>query len=685
MEEDNGSVATREQKAAGAASEGVKQAYKRLREPIWLAGCEVRNRVVRTAHSTGFELGGRVTDRTIAYHRARAKGGAGLLILGVAPIHESCAKRPGRDAQSLALYTDECIEGLSRLADAVHEEGTKLFQQLWHGGAQSLQLDWGLPWGPSDVPSPLYGIPVIPMTVAMIDELVAAFAAGARRCQKAGLDGVEIHAAHGYLHAQFLGRSTNRRTDEYGGSVMNRTLFLRRCLEAVREAVGPGFPVGLRISGSEAHEDGMQPDETVEIVRIVDGLGLVDFVDVSMGDYFTLEKGIAPMHEALCYELPTSEPVTRAVSIPTIVTGRIMNLHDADRIVAEGIADMVSFVRSMIADPELAQKSFAGREQDVRPCISCNQGCVGGVMNPALNHITCTVNPAIGFEGADPFPATHAPRKVLVIGGGPAGLEAAYTAARRGHKVTLCEAGRDIGGAIVYARRAPKRADIGMIVDHLAEQLVLLQVDIRLNTYVDLDEVRDIAPDAIILATGGEARALGQQRWRPGIVVPGISLPHVMSTSDLLGGAVRHPKSALVFDDIGHAAAASVAEYLLEHDCTVTFATSFPSIATTLETTLQRNPLQGRLRSHEGFSEFTRCSLVAIEKGKATIQDLDNKRTTQVDAEVVVIDTGVDPRRDLYEPLVEAGYEVHLAGDAMLPGDLQRAIAAGRRAGQLVI
>ena len=659
--------------------------YRRLRQPIKVGNCEIRNRIVRTAHTVGFETGGKVTDRSIAYHRARAKGGAGLLILGVAPVHESTAKRPGRDAHSVALYTDDCIEGLARLADAVHAEGSRIFQQLFHGGPQALQIDWGPPWGPSDVTSPLYGIPVIPMTIQMIDALVEAFASAALRCKKAGLDGVEVHAAHGYLHAQFLGWATNRRTDEYGGSLINRTLFLRRCLTAVRAAVGPGYPVGVRLSGSEAHEDGLQSDEVAKIAEMLDQQGLVDFVDVSMGDYFTLDKGIGPMHEPICYEIPTSRPVTHAVKVPTIVTGRIMNLHDADRIVADGDADMVSMVRAMIADPDLPEKSFAGREDDVRPCISCNQGCVGGVLNPAINHITCTVNPGIGFESTDQFPATKSARRILVVGGGPAGLEAAYTAARRGHKVILCEASDSLGGAIVHARRAPRRADIGIIADYLVEQIGKLGVEVRYNTYVELDEVQSIAPDAVVVATGGEQRTSGRQRWRPGIKVPGIESSHVLAPADLLGGRGRDAKTAVIFDDMGHAAAVGAAEYLLQKGCSVTFATSFACVAAQLEITLQRGAVQGRLRSYDNFREFCRSSLLEVASKSAKIQDLDSGRITQHDADVVIVDTGVDPRQKLYHEVLDAGYEAHLVGDAMMPGDLQRAIATGRRVGQAIV
>jgi len=659
-----------------------KQRYARLREPIMIGDCVVRNRIVRTAHATGYSVDGKFTNREIDYQVARARNGVGLIILGCEPVHRSTAR--GVPSHHVMLFNDQFIDGHARLAEAVHRHDTKIFQQIWHGGPQAFQEDGGFPWGPSDVISPVFGAPVIPMTQDMIDDVIAGFASAARRCKEAGLDGVEIHAAHGYLHGQFLSQGTNRRTDGYGGSLYNRTLFTRQCLAAIRAEVGPGFAVGVRLSGSEGYEDGIQPQECAETAMILEKEGLVDFIDVSIGGYFALDLAIGPMYRPLCYELPTSRPVTEAVKVPTIVTGRIMNLHDAERIVAEGIADMVSMVRAMIADPELVSKSFDGREKDVRPCISCNQGCVGGAANPAINRVICTVNPGVGFEGVEQFPRTEKSRRILVVGGGAAGLEAAYTAARRGHKVVLAEAGKALGGTITLARRAPGREDIGTIADYLAEQINELGVDVRLNTFVDEEAIRAIAPDAVIVATGGEPRRSGRQRWRPGIRVSGIGLSHVVTPVEVLGGMVRNAKSALIFDDIGHASGVSVAAYLLERGCGVTFATNFQSVAAELWATGQREGLQGRLRKYDNFREFTRSSLIEVTATSARLRDLDSGKETIVAADVVVLETGVDPRQELYGELVKMGVEAHLAGDAAIPGDLLKAIASGRHAGQLV-
>lgn len=447
-------------------------AYEILQEPVQIAGCRVPNRIVRTAHATGFARG-EISPRLIAYHAARARGGVGLSFVEIAAVHPSTPS-------GVIAFHDGVIDGYRKLADACRPHGMRLFQQLWHGGSNAVPLDGGPAWGPSTVPEAQHGRTPLPMTQGMIDEVVAGFAAAARRCRQGGLDGVEVHGAHGYLPGQFLSPLTNRRSDGYGGSLENRTRFLREVLAAIRAAVGAGFPVGVRLSGTEGVAGGIQPDEARRTAEILEAAGLVDFVNVSMGSYYAFHKFIGAMHEPLGYEIPTSEPATKAVRVPTIVTGRIMDLHDAEQIVRSGIADLVSMVRATIADPEIVAKSFRGDAKRVRPCISCNQGCVGGLLG-AVGHVGCLVNPEAGFEADAQLAPARAPRRVLVVGGGPAGLEAALTAARRGHRVTLCEAGTQLGGVAQLARRAPHREDMVVIANWLAQELELLGVQVRLG------------------------------------------------------------------------------------------------------------------------------------------------------------------------------------------------------------
>lgn len=653
----------------------MAEEYRRLREPITIGNCTVPNRIVRTAHATGFAFGV-VSDRLIAYHEARARGGVGLHFLEIASVHPTS---PG----SLMAFDDIVIDGLSRIAERIHVHGMRVFQQLWHGGANAKPLDGTPSWAPSEVPEPTYNTLPQPMTQTMIDEVVGGFAAAARRCEQAGLDGVEVHGAHGYLVGQFLSPKTNERTDDYGGPLENRVRFASEVLAAIRAAVSPGFPIGIRLSGTEGIPDGIQPEEAAATAAMLEARGLVDFVNVSMGSYYAFPKFIGAMHEPLGYELPTSGVVTAAVKVPRIVTGRIMDLHDAERVLADGIADLVSMVRATIADPELVAKSFGGAEDRVRPCISCNQACVGGLFGPAMA-VGCVVNPDAGHEhlGNDPFPPVDQPRKVLVIGGGPAGLEAANTAARRGHRVVLCEAADELGGQVRWARRAPHRQDVAAITNWLGDECKRVGVEIRTGALVDRHYVDREAADVVILASGGESRRDGRQRARPGVDVPGVDLPHVVTPSDVLGGWGRAAERVVVFDDTGGIAAVSVAEHLLEHGHVVTLVTSWDEVGAGLGASLQREPAQQRLRSYPGYAERTRRALVAIDEDSVRIDALDGSSPETLPAQLVVLETGADPRRELLDDLLAAGYDVRLVGDALEASDLQHAVASGRDAGQ---
>ena len=651
-------------------------AYEILQEPVRINGCVIPNRIVRTAHATGFAHG-EVSPQLIAYHEARARGGVGLSFLEIAAVHPSTPS-------SIFAFRDGVQDGYRRVADAIHRHGMRVFQQLWHGGSSATPLDGGPAWGPSTVPEPLQGRTPLPMTQGMIDEVVAGFASAARRCQEGGLDGVEVHGAHGYLVCQFLSPLTNRRSDGYGGSLVNRTRFLREALAAMRTAVGPDFPIGVRLSGTEGVEGGIQPDEASRTAEMLAAAGLVDFVNVSMGSYYAFPKFIGAMHEPLGYELPTSELVTKAVRVPTIVTGRIMDLHDAERVVRSGIADLVSMVRATIADPEIVAKSFRGDAKRVRPCISCNQGCVGGLLG-APGKVGCLVNPEAGFEGAPQVVRAETPRRVLVVGGGPAGMEAAYTAARRGHRVVLCEAGRSLGGVSQLARRAPHREDMVVIANWLALELELLGVELRLGAPVTAAEAAAGGFDAVIVATGGEPRRDGRSRHRPTLAVEGVGLPHVGTPEDVLAGRLGDgARSALVYDDFGHVSGASTAEYLLARGCRVTFVTGQASLASELGPSLQADPYNARLRSHQDFTLFTRTIVTTIAPDRATLRDLDTALECEVEAELVVFETGALPRRELYDALVARGIEAHLAGDALSTRDMQHAFATGRRAGAAV-
>jgi len=520
------------------------------------------------------------------------------------------------------------------------------------------------------------------MTKQMIDEMVNAYAQAAEKCERWGLDGIEIHAAHGYLPAQFLSPAFNRRTDDYGGPFENRIRFLVEVISAVRAVVAKTFVVGVRLA-PDGIVGGVSVQEVARLARMLEQRKLIDYLNVSLGGYQTVAKIIGAMHEPAGYELPTSDLVTKGSSVPTMVSGRFRTLEEGDQVIRAGRASMVSYVRALIADPDLVAKTIRGHADRVRPCIACNQGCNGGLWVPPYR-MGCTVNPAVGFEermGDDRLIMTSSPRRILVVGGGPAGMQSARVAALRGHKVTLAEAKPDLGGAALAAARAPTRQSISDVTTWLAAEIYRLGVSVRLSTSVELDDITDEWQD-VIVATGSTPRMDGVQSRNPGEPVEGMAQPHVISTHDLFSGVRRGlGQSAVVIDDCGNYEAIAAAEYLCTAGLEVNLVTRHVSVGARVEWHLVVEPALERLAKYE-FVAHVRVRALSIGKDTVRIAhtylSASTDRVTILPADTVVFVSHNRSNRILYDGLVNKGsLRPYIVGDANSARDLQAAMREG--------
>ncbi len=658
-------------------------ALKHIFNPISINNLELKNRIARAAHGTSYGRGA-VTDELVDYHEARARSGVGLSILEATAVH------PSSYTHTVTAWDDNIIPGFKRLAEAHHQHGARMFVQLWHGGHRWAPANGTAPISASSVPSPLGAVNTpLPMTLDQIDMIVDAYAAAARRVRESGLDGVEVHFGHGYLIHQFLCPLTNKRDDAYGGVLDNRMRLGRRVLEAVREAVGGDFPIGIRISDYN-FPGGLTAEDAGEVVARLCTEKRVDYVSASMGSPYSIASMLGAMDMPTGYMLSSSAQIAARATVPTMIAGRYRTLEEADQAIREGSADMVSLVRAMIADPDLVAKTAGGKADRVRPCIACNQGCVAGIRT-ALQRMLCTVNPAVGFEATlseHLITRTSKPKKVVVVGGGPAGLEAARLAATSGHKVVLFEAQPTLGGALNIARLAPKLQTIGDIAQWLEQEVYELGVDVRLSNYVEADDVRAEQPDVVVIATGSLPRMDGMQVQRPEAPVPGFDLPHVLSSHEVFHvPRDRLGASAIVFDDVGHYEAIAVAEHLISQGLKVTFVTRHSSFAPQIEAMVRTDPALARLRQGD-FWLVVRARLASISKGACELGWLDGAQTWRVDADTVVMVTYNQPQADLYFALgggdrTPVPYTLHLVGDANAPRDLLMAIREGHMAGRI--
>ncbi|RJP69073.1 MAG: FAD-binding protein [Candidatus Abyssobacteria bacterium SURF_17] len=625
---------------------------------------ELANRVVMPPMGTG--LGNddaTVSEALLAYIRRQAKSGAGLVVSEITAVHPSGSVSPTH----LGAYDDRFIPGLRKYAGAVHEAGGKAAMQLHHGGRESFfLLMQGEAIGPSAIPSVVYRQPPREMTLKEIHEIIDSFGRAARRAREAGFDAVEVHGAHGYLLTQFLSALSNQRQDEYGGSFDNRARFVIEVLEAVRKSVGNDFPISLRLSAEECIKGGYTVEDIQTILPRLVNAG-ADIIHASLGTHGT-PAGItsAPAEYEPGFNVWRAKKIKEVISVPVITVGRFTDPALADEVIARGEADMVAFGRQQLADPDYLIKAKEGRTNDIRICIACNQGCIERLMLEPGSSVRCAINPETGQELIYPRTLASTRRKVWVIGGGPAGLTAAYEAARIGHTVSLFEKEEKAGGQIFYASKAPYKEVYDAWIQWLIFQVQAIGVEVKTHTLVTETMLDEEQPEAVILATGAE-------KIIPPI--PGIDLPLVCDAFQILGDEVKPLRNVVIIG--GGMIGMETADFLIDKGCAVTVVELLPR-SPVKKFASHGYMLHKRLRDGGGRL-LLGTEVVAIREDSVVV--VSEERGEEVlPAEQVVIAVGTRPRNELKEALSERNIRHFVVGDASGPRRIIEATEEGARA-----
>jgi 2,4-dienoyl-CoA reductase-like NADH-dependent reductase (Old Yellow Enzyme family) len=658
----------------------------RLWEPIDIGPVTVPNRVFVSAHETHHGDNRRMTERYVAYVAARARGGAGLVMPGGASVHPH-----GEHTGHLPIWGKECIPDYGKLAQAVHETDSKVFVQLFHRGLQDVGTDRLEDWHPLPAPSalasPVYGRVAKPMDDEEIADTVRHYGLAAANMRDAGIDGIELSAGHGYLICQFLSPLTNHRTDRYGGSLVNRARFLREIVEEIRRQVGADYPVGMRMSFDELVGDaGITPERAEEILAHVHAWGLIDFVNVSGVNYHSLAYLTFSMSAGFGVQFaPNAERAKRVVEnqIPVMVASGVRTIEQAIEVVAGGQADLVGMTRAHIADPEIVNKARAGRAREIRRCIGVNQGCIRRVV--FQDKLSCTINPVAGREqrwSPDALSPASAPLSVLVIGGGPAGMKAAETAARQGHRVQLHERAAALGGQLRYAARLPGRSNWLDFIEDLTTQLDILGVDIRTGTPASAETIAAEGADAVLLATGSTFDRSGfsmNTPLRDGI--PGAGLDHVVDPVQALDDLGGVGSEVVIVDDLGDTIALTLAILLAEDGRKVEIVTTQLHASPQTLLTMDFPWLYPRAM-RAGVRVSAQSYVEEIESERVRLASIwGTGETRTVAANTVVLCMLRRSRDELHQALAQSGIAATRIGDCLAPRDVDDAVYEGMQAG----
>jgi 2,4-dienoyl-CoA reductase-like NADH-dependent reductase (Old Yellow Enzyme family)/thioredoxin reductase len=628
--------------------------YPKLFEPGTIGKMRVKNRIVMPPMATNFAGPfGEVSERIIKYYVERAKGNVGLII-----VENVQVKYPeGKDvACQLRLDDNKYIPGFQELAEAVHPYGTKIFIQIHHAGRQYHGIEGAEGVAPSAIPDGFLQQPVRELTISEIWDLVERFSETALRAMKAGIDGVELHGAHGYLISQFMSPHTNQRIDEWGGTFERRMKFPLEIIKRTRGKVGPDFPLSFRFSADEFVPGGLKLDDSRKIAQMLEAAG-IDVLHVSAGIYESMPTILEPMRFDEGWRVYLAEGIRKVVKIPVITVGQIRTPGVAERILEEGKADFVAVGRTLIADPHWAKKAREGRDEDIRKCISCNIGCIGGHVFNDL-YMRCTVNPVVGherLEGWAELKPAEKKKNVMVVGGGPGGMEAARVASLRGHNVTLYEKEKELCGQLKVAALAPGKDKLNFIKEYYSHQLPKVGVKVELNKEVDEKLVQNLKPDVLIIATGAEPMIPD---------IPGISGRNVSLAWDVLGGKAKVSGNKIVIAG-GGLVGCETALFLSKQGKKVTIIEMLEELAMDMEP-ITRFDLLTELLPKAGVQPLTKRVIAQISEEGVTVLD-PFQRKTFVEAENVINALGAKSVERLKEKVRDIVPEIYVIGDSKEP------------------
>jgi 2,4-dienoyl-CoA reductase-like NADH-dependent reductase (Old Yellow Enzyme family)/thioredoxin reductase len=637
---------------------------KHLFTPFQIKNLTLKNRIVLPPLASFLiEKGGAVTDRAVEHYRRRAAGAPAMVIM------EACAVSPeGVVSENQArIDSDRLIEGLSRIAAAIRAEGAVPAIQIHHAGRQtSAKVIKRLPLAPSPLPCPAIRGDVAPLTVGQIQDLIKKFAEAAVRSREAGFELLEIHGAHGYLINQFLSRYSNIREDGYGGDIAGRTRFARDIISEIRNRLGPSFPISFKISAQEFVPDGLTVEESIDILKLLVTAG-IDAVQVSAGNDSTPEWICQPMFMQKACLAESAATIKKALKIPVMAVGRINDPWTADNIIAKGMADLVCIGRGLMADPEMPIKAQEGRFDEIRTCIACNT-CMQSIYRKG--RLECLVNPSLGREQEMQIVPATQPKKVMVVGGGPGGLNTAWVAAKRGHEVHLYEKQSYLGGQLVPGSKTAYKREMQSLINFQKRQAELNGVVCHLGQEVTAQTVQEENPDVVILATGS----------RPILpTIEGIDEASVVTFDVVLDGDVQEKKTTVIIG--GGSTGCEVAYHLSEMGSAVTIVELMPKIGGDIEAVTKK--LLIRKLKENNVRILTEHRLLRVGKNSLVVAGPDGSEKV-IEAQRVVVAIGIRQDDTIHQQIKSLGYETHVIGDCLEPRTAKSAIYEGAKLGRSI-